>query len=75
MVTPQPTQLDHIAISHRQGGSIEDCRSFQRTCLNSYHAMVRERLCILLDIEMPQQEKPLEFSLMMKKLRIYFTTN
>ena len=34
------TQLDHIAISHRWRGSIEDCRSFWSTCLDSDHALV-----------------------------------
>ncbi|RTG85806.1 uncharacterized protein DC041_0013076 [Schistosoma bovis] len=35
------TQIDHIAISHRWRGSIEDCRSFWSTCLDSDHALVR----------------------------------
>ncbi|CAH8543074.1 unnamed protein product, partial [Schistosoma turkestanicum] len=42
------TQLDHIAISHRWRGSIEDCRSFWGTCLDSDHALVRERICLKL---------------------------
>ncbi|CAH8465708.1 unnamed protein product [Schistosoma curassoni] len=42
------TQIDHIAISHRSRDSIEDCRSFWSTCLNSDHALVRARICLRL---------------------------
>ncbi|TNN14021.1 Craniofacial development protein, partial [Schistosoma japonicum] len=42
------TQLDHIAISHRWRGSIEDCRSFWGTCVDSDHALVRVRICLRL---------------------------
>ncbi|CAH8290911.1 unnamed protein product, partial [Schistosoma intercalatum] len=42
------TQIDHIAISHRWRGSIEDCRSFWSTCLDSDHALVRARICLRL---------------------------
>ncbi|VDO98268.1 unnamed protein product, partial [Schistosoma margrebowiei] len=42
------TQLDHIAISHRWRGSIEDCRLFWSTCLDSDHALVRARICLRL---------------------------
>ncbi|KAK4474221.1 hypothetical protein MN116_000067 [Schistosoma mekongi] len=43
--TQRWTQIDHIAISHRWRGSIEDCRSFWSTCLDSHHALVRARVC------------------------------
>ncbi|KAH9588212.1 hypothetical protein MS3_00000127 [Schistosoma haematobium] len=50
MATPNSlqrwTQIDHIAISHRWRGSIEDCRSFWSTCLDSDHALVRARICL-----------------------------
>lgn len=40
------TQIDHIAISYRWRGSVEDCRSFWSTCLDSDHALVRARLSL-----------------------------
>ena len=40
------TQLDHIAISYRWRASIQDCRSFWSTPLDSDHALVRARLKI-----------------------------
>ena len=40
------SQLDHIAISYRWRGSIQDCRSLWNTCLDSDHALVRCRLSI-----------------------------
>ncbi|TNN12522.1 Craniofacial development protein, partial [Schistosoma japonicum] len=40
------TQIGHIAISHRWRGSVEDCRSFWSTCLDSDHALVRARICL-----------------------------
>ncbi|CAI2736709.1 unnamed protein product [Schistosoma spindalis] len=40
------TQIDHIAISYRWRGSIEDCRSFWCTCLESGHALMRARICL-----------------------------
>ncbi|CAH8430348.1 unnamed protein product [Schistosoma haematobium] len=42
------TQIDHIAISHRWRGSVEDCRSFWSTCLDSDHALIRARICLRL---------------------------
>ncbi|CAI2736044.1 unnamed protein product [Schistosoma spindalis] len=52
MATPAPnqrwTQIDHIAISHRWRGSIEDCRSFWSTCLDSDHALIRALICLRL---------------------------
>jgi hypothetical protein len=42
------TQIDHVAISYRWRGSIEDCRSFWSTCLDSDHALVRARLTLRL---------------------------
>ena len=40
------TQLDHIAISHRWRASVQDCRSFWQTPLDSDHALVRTRISI-----------------------------
>ncbi|KER29427.1 hypothetical protein T265_03992 [Opisthorchis viverrini] len=40
------TQLDHVAISHRWRATIQDCRSFWGTPLDSDHAMVRARLTV-----------------------------
>ncbi|KER27161.1 hypothetical protein T265_13857, partial [Opisthorchis viverrini] len=37
------TQLDHVAISHRWRATIQDCRSFWGTPLDSNHAMVFAR--------------------------------
>nr|CAH8875878.1 unnamed protein product [Trichobilharzia regenti] len=34
------TQIDHIAVSFRWRGCIQDCRSFWSTCLDSDHALV-----------------------------------
>ncbi|CAI2723096.1 unnamed protein product [Schistosoma spindalis] len=42
------TQIDHIAISHRWRGSIEDCRSFWSTCVDSDHALIRAGMCLRL---------------------------
>ncbi|CAH8485715.1 unnamed protein product [Schistosoma margrebowiei] len=42
------TQIDNIAISHRWRGSVEDCRSFWSTCLDSDHALIRARICLRL---------------------------
>ncbi|CAH8439570.1 unnamed protein product [Schistosoma margrebowiei] len=42
------TQINHIAISHRWRGSVEDCRSFWSTCLDSDHALIRARFCLRL---------------------------
>ena len=39
-------QLDHIAISYRWRASIQDCRSFWSTPLDSDHALVRARMSI-----------------------------
>ncbi|KER31525.1 hypothetical protein T265_02290 [Opisthorchis viverrini] len=38
--------VDHVAISHRWRATIQDCRSFWGTPLNSDYAMVRSRLTI-----------------------------
>ncbi|CAH8429248.1 unnamed protein product [Schistosoma intercalatum] len=42
------TQIDHTAISHRWRGSVEDCRSFWSTWLDSDHALLRARICLRL---------------------------
>ena len=34
------TQIDHIAISYRWRGSVQNCRSYWSTCLDSDHALV-----------------------------------
>ncbi|KER27761.1 hypothetical protein T265_05251 [Opisthorchis viverrini] len=45
--TNQPwTQLDHVATSHRWRATIQDCRSFWGTPLDSDHAVVRARLTV-----------------------------
>ena len=38
------TQIDHVAISYRWRGSLEDCRSYWSTCVDSDHALVRARV-------------------------------
>ncbi|CAH8658448.1 unnamed protein product [Schistosoma rodhaini] len=43
------TQIDHIVISHRWRGSIEDCHSYWNTCLDSDHALIRARICLRLN--------------------------
>jgi hypothetical protein len=40
------TQIDHVAISHRWRGSVQDCRSYWNTCLESDHALVCAKLCM-----------------------------
>ena len=40
------TQIDHIAVSSRWRGCIEDCRSFWSTCLDSDHALVCARFVL-----------------------------
>ncbi|CAH8579798.1 unnamed protein product [Schistosoma haematobium] len=70
------TQIDHIAISHRWRGSIEDCRSFWSTCLDSDHALVRACICLrLTGRRKDAASKPLRALLMIVKLRVYFRNN
>jgi exonuclease III len=38
------TQIDHIAISYRWRGCVQDCRSYWSTCLDSDHALVCAKL-------------------------------
>ena len=42
----QWSQIDHIVISYRWRGCIEDCRSFWSTPLDSDHALVRARISL-----------------------------
>ena len=42
------TQIDHIAIGYRWRGSVQDCRSFWSTAVDSDHALVRARFCLRL---------------------------
>ena len=37
------SQIDHVAISYRWRGSIQECRSYWNTCLDSDHALIRFR--------------------------------
>ncbi|CAH8665748.1 unnamed protein product [Schistosoma haematobium] len=41
------TQIDHIAISYRWRGCVQDCRSFWSTYLDSDHALVCANLALL----------------------------
>ena len=40
------TQIDHIAISYRWRGCVQDCRSLWSTCLDSDHALVCSKLAL-----------------------------
>ena len=42
------TQIDHLAISYRWRGSVEDCRSIWSTSVDSDHALVRARVTLRL---------------------------
>nr|CAX83711.1 endonuclease-reverse transcriptase [Schistosoma japonicum] len=67
------TQIDHIAISHRWRGSIEDCRSFWSTCLDSDHALVRARICLhLTGRRKATLEKPIRTDLSDEKVKSKF---
>ncbi|MGL5405228.1 MAG: endonuclease/exonuclease/phosphatase family protein, partial [Propionibacteriaceae bacterium] len=43
-----PLQLDYIAISHKWRTSVQDCRSFWCTAVDSDHALVRARVSVTL---------------------------
>ncbi|KAK4467292.1 hypothetical protein MN116_000315, partial [Schistosoma mekongi] len=71
--TQRWSQIDHIAISHRWRGSIEDCRSFWSTCLDSDHALIRARISLrLTGRKRPTAKIPIRVQLNDEKVKNIF---